>query len=205
MNRSRGAGRLLKWTINSRDSVIADVGGYYVNPEFTYPELRSIDSVWRAVNNLERGISVESELPGMLIHELVEEQTFRVRRIACLLPASCHRALADHLADLEEKDYFGRLFYFGPGLTEEEQRALQPRFRAACESLRDFLDNPKSPSDLPAFPIDIFWHSLLDSPTLPTECKNPVCSQRRIRLSVLCAYHHYIQIKGQPPAPYPPT
>lgn len=187
-------------------TAVPTVGGHYVNPEFTHPELRSIHNVWQAVNNLERDITAESELPGMLIHELVEAKTIRVAsHCACLLPSSCHKALADRLTDLEESDFFGRLFYIGPGLTEEEQRGLQPRFRAVCESLRQFLDNPKPPSDLPEFPIDIFWYSLLDSPPQETACKKAECSESRIHLSVFCAYHHYISTKGHPPNLRPPT
>ena len=44
------------------------VGGHYVNPDFTYPELRSIHNVWQAVNNLERGITAESDVGCVPTH-----------------------------------------------------------------------------------------------------------------------------------------
>ena len=155
-----------------------------MNDDFTFTELRSIHRISEAVRNLDRGITVHFELPGMLIHELVEADTANVAMYCTsLLPNSCLDSLAQRVSELEAENYFGRLFYIGPGLSESEQQALQPRFRAACQSNRSYLDAPATPNDMPELPIDIFWHSLLNTAVQPEQCKHDNCTDPRIKNS----------------------
>ena len=181
-------------------SLIQIVGSHFMNDGFTFPELSSIHSVRKAVDNFNRGILTHSELSSHLLHVLVESDTASVAaHCASLLPCACFDSLTNYVAAIEANKYYGHLSYVGPGLSEAEQRALQPRFRIVCQSIRSFLDSPTTPSKMPDFPIDIFWHYLLNLAVVPQPCKSTDCSSSQIKNSVFCPFHHYYSIKGQPP------
>src|SRR5262249_10253500 len=103
-----------------------------------------------------------------------------------------------YLSELEERNYFGKIFLIGPGYSELEQRAFQPAFRRVARALAEYLLNPVS-GDAPA-PVDLFWEHLLESPRdHGAKCRHLECDQEPLAAGVFCPAHHYEQIKGRSP------
>jgi hypothetical protein len=137
----------------------------------------------------------------MLVQELVlgESDTI-IPHCAAVLPLGCRPALTEYLNILEEKDYFEQIILFGPGLSTDKQRALQPRFRIVATRLKEFLQNPATPSDMPPPDADLFWAWVKEMPRQHgVQCQQPGCTDTAISLSVNCPKHHYEQVKHRLP------
>ena len=161
---------------------------------YSFPEARLIHGARRRTASYRRGILAAKDLVRELVQALVLGDCDRVLLdCARQLPTEAYPELETYLSELAAKDYSEKVLLIGPGLSDEEQAALKPRFRAVVEQLAEFVRQPHDPADAPADEIDLFWTWLHDVPRQPgVRCRQEGCSEEAISLSAFCPAHHYL-------------
>jgi hypothetical protein len=174
-------------------------------PNYSRPDLLAVHRVRCRVASWRKGVITVHELVCAVVQDLVlEGGDAAIPDCVAILPPAALDDLKRYIRELAASGYRGRVYFIGPGLSDAEQEALQPRFRTVGERLAECLAEIEKHPELAAVgdvpEVDLYWSYLQATPADGAPpCERPGCGEPKTQFSQLCASHHYEWVKGTPP------